>query len=47
LVNFTEINKITINLYLKECEFNFNQKKRGGVYQILIKLFREELLKLS
>jgi len=34
------------SLHLKECEFRFNNKG-GDMYQILLKIFRNESIKLS
>jgi len=34
------------NLYLKECEFRFNNRKQN-IYKILLVIFRKEALKLS
>ena len=45
LVKFKGMNKSMFNLHLKEYEFRFNH--RGvNMYQILLKLFRDEPLKL-
>jgi len=40
------MDKNMFNLHLKECEFRFNQRGKD-MYQILLKLFRDEPLKLS
>ncbi len=46
LVKFKGMNKNTFNLHLKECEFRFNNR-RQNLYEILLKMFRKESLKLS
>jgi transposase len=46
LVKFKGMDKNMFNLHLKECEFRFNQRGKD-MYQILLKLFRDEPLKLS
>ena len=46
LVKFKGMNKSMFNLHLKECEFRFNQRGED-MYQILLKLFRNDPLKLS
>ena len=46
LVKFKEMDKKMFNLHLKECEFRFNQRGEN-MYQNLLKLFRDESLKLS
>ena len=46
LVKFKGINKNMFELHLKECEFRFNQRGEN-MYQILLKLFKDEPLKLS
>ncbi len=40
------MDKKMFNLHLKECEFRFNHRGKD-MYQILLKLFRDEPLKLS
>ena len=34
------------NLHLKECEYRFNSRGKD-IYQILLKIFRDDHLKLS
>lgn len=46
LVKFKGMDKKMFNLHLKECEFRFNHRGED-MYQILLKLFRNESLKLS
>jgi len=46
LVKFKGIDKKMFNLHLKECEFRFNNRSKD-MYQILLKIFRDESLKLS
>ena len=46
LVKFKGMDKKMCNLHLKECEFRFNHRGED-MYQILLKLFRNEPLKLS
>jgi len=46
LVKFKGMNKNMFNLHLKECEFRFNNRGQD-LYQILLKVFRNEPLKLS
>jgi len=46
LVKFKGMNKKMFNLHLKECEFRFNNREQD-LYQILLKIFRNEPLKLS
>jgi transposase len=46
LVKFKGMDKSMFNLHLKECEFRFNQRGEN-MYQNLLKLFRDESLKLS
>jgi len=46
LVKFKGMDKSMFNLHLKECEFRFNQRGED-MYQILLKLFRNDPLKLS
>ncbi len=45
-VKFKGMDKKMFNLHLKECEFRFNHRGEN-MYQILLKLFRYEPLKLS
>jgi transposase len=40
------MNKNMFELHLKECEFRFNHRGEN-IYQILLKLFKDEPLKLS
>ena len=46
LVKFKGMNKNMFNLYLKECEFRFNNRGQD-LYKILLEIFRKEPLKLS
>jgi len=46
LVKFKSMDKKMFNLHLKECKFRFNHRGKD-MYQILLKLFRNEPLKLS
>ncbi len=46
LVKFKGMDKKMFNLRLEECEFRFNYRGEDA-YQILLKLFRDESLKLS
>ena len=46
LVKFKGMDKKMFNLHLKECEFRFNNRGKD-MYQILLKIFRDEPLKLS
>lgn len=46
LVKFRGIDKRNFNLHLKECEFRFNNSGED-LYQVLLKIFRKEPLKLS
>jgi len=46
LVKFKGMDKKMFNLHLKECEFRFNNRGED-MYQILLKIFRDEPLKLS
>ncbi len=46
LVKFKGMDKKMFNLHLKECEFRFNNRGED-MYQNLLKIFRDEPLKLS
>ena len=46
LYKFRGISKRTFYLHLKECEFRFNHR-REDLYRLLLKIFRNEPLKLS
>jgi transposase-like protein len=46
LVKFKGMDKKMFNLHLKECEFRFNNRGEN-MYQNLLKIFRDEPLKLS
>ena len=38
--------KRCLTIYLKECEFKFNQRGKD-MYKVLLKIFRDKSLKLS
>jgi len=46
LAKFKGMDKSMFNLYLKECEFRFNNRKQS-LYKILLRIFRNEPIKLS
>jgi transposase-like protein len=46
IVKFKGMDKKMFNLHLKECEFRFNNRDED-MYQNLLKIFRDETLKLS
>jgi len=46
LLKFKGMDKSMFNLYLKECEFRFNNRKQN-IYKVLLGMFRKESLKLS
>jgi transposase-like protein len=46
LVKFRGLDKKSFNLHLKECEFRFNHRGED-LYKLLLKIFRQEPLKLS
>lgn len=47
MTKFMGIKKENFILHLKECEFRYNIKsQKGNLYQILLKLIRENPIKL-